>query len=276
MVIATDLDGTLLSDSTSVSRENLDAIKRLYESGVRTVIATGRTFFEIPEELLECKYIEYIIYSNGAAVYQRSKGVVSLNNIDRDTALGVCRILDTAETFVELYTNGIPLVDSDKFNDDGFGYYRIDPSFLPEMRRSRIAVKNLHSIISHPAFKLEMFDVFFRNMQERAECAHRIKACFPSLEITTSMSNNLEIMNSGVNKGSGLKALCRIAGINTDDVVAVGDSKNDLTLFRAAGCGLAVSNACDELKSISSGVICSNNENTMCCLEKLIGKKVLV
>lgn len=276
MVIATDLDGTLLSDSTSVSRENLDAIKRLYESGVRTVIATGRTFFEIPEELLECKYIEYIIYSNGAAVYQRSKGVVSLNNIDRDTALGVCRILDTAETFVELYTNGIPLVDSDKFNDDGFGYYRIDLSFLPEMRRSRIAVKNLYSIISHPAFKLEMFDVFFRNMQERAECAHRIKACFPSLEITTSMSNNLEIMNSGVNKGSGLKALCRIAGINTADVVAVGDSKNDLTLFRAAGWGLAVSNACDELKAISDGVICSNNENTMCCLEKLIGKKVLV
>ena len=33
MVIATDLDGTLLSDSTSVSRENLDAIKRLYEAG---------------------------------------------------------------------------------------------------------------------------------------------------------------------------------------------------------------------------------------------------
>lgn len=44
MVIATDLDGTLLSDSTSVSRENLDAIKRLYEAGISTVIATGRTF----------------------------------------------------------------------------------------------------------------------------------------------------------------------------------------------------------------------------------------
>lgn len=276
MVISTDLDGTLLSDSTSVSRENLDAIKRLYEMGVRTVIATGRTFFEIPEELLECKYIEYIIYSNGAAVYQRGKGVAFLKNIDRETALGVSRILDTAETFVELYTNGIPLVDTDKFNDEGFDYYRIDPDFLPEIRRSRIAVKNLYSIISHPAFKLEMFDVFFRNMQERAECRRRIKACFPNLEITTSMSNNLEIMNTGINKGTGLQALCSLAGINTADVVAVGDSKNDITLFRAAGHCLAVSNACDELKAISNGIICSNNENIMCCLEKLIGKKVLV
>lgn len=276
MVIATDLDGTLLSDSTSVSRENLDAIKRLFEAGISTVIATGRTFFEIPEELLECKYIEYIIYSNGAAVYQRGKGVVFLKNIDRETALGVCRILDTAETFVELYTNGIPLVDSDKFNDEGLSYYRIDPDYLPEMRRSRIAVKNLYSIVSHPAFKLEMFDVFFRNMQERAECMHRIKTCYPALEITTSMSNNLEIMNGGINKGTGLMAFCQLAGINISDVVAVGDSKNDISLFRSAGYSLAVSNACEELKAISNGVICSNNENTMCCLEKLIGKKVLV
>ena len=154
-----------------------------------------------------------------------------LKNIDRETALGVCRILDTAETFVELYTNGIPLVDSDKFNDEGLSYYRIDPDYLPEMRRSRIAVKNLYSIVSHPAFKMEMFDVFFRNMQERAECMHRIKTCYPALEITTSMSNNLEIMNGGINKGTGLMAFCQLAGINISDVVAVGDSKTIFPFF---------------------------------------------
>ena len=76
MIIATDLDGTLLSSSTKISRENLDSIKRLYENGVHTVIATGRTFFEIPEELLECEYIDYIIYSNGATIYKRGSGVV--------------------------------------------------------------------------------------------------------------------------------------------------------------------------------------------------------
>lgn len=276
MIIATDLDGTLLSSSTKISRENLDSIKRLYENGVHTVIATGRTFFEIPEELLECEYIDYIIYSNGAAIYKRGSGVVFSNYIAPDTARGVYRILNTAQTFIELYVNGIPLVDAKQFDENGFAYYRIDPAFLPEMRRSRKAVKDPDSILSHPDLKLEMFDVFFRNMEEREECKRRIRARFPHLEITTSMRNNLEIMNGGINKGTGLLTLCKIAGIDLNGVLVIGDSKNDLSLFRAAKHRLAVSNACAELKEISDGVICSNDENIMCCMENLIRKNVVV
>ena len=234
MIIATDLDGTLLSSSTKISRENLDSIKRLYENGVHTVIATGRTFFEIPEELLECEYIDYIIYSNGAAIYKRGSGVVFSNYIAPDTARGVYRILNTAQTFIELYVNGIPLVDAKQFDENGFAYYRIDPAFLPEMRRSRKAVKDPDSILSHPDLKLEMFDVFFRDMEEREECKRRIRARFPHLEITTSMRNNLEIMNGGINKGTGLLTLCKIAGIDLNGVLVIGDSKNDLSLSRAA------------------------------------------
>lgn len=90
------------------------------------------------------------------------------------------------------------------------------------------------------------------------------------------MRNNLEIMNKGVNKGSGLLNLCRLCGVDTSEVVAVGDSKNDLSLFQAAGHGLAVANACPELKAVSDGVICSNEEHIMCCLEEIVGKNVLV
>lgn len=276
MIIATDLDGTLLSNSTSVSRENLDAVKRLYKNGISTVIATGRTFFEIPQELLECKYIDYIIYSNGAAVYKRGKGVIYSSYFEPQTAYGVFRILNNAKTFIELYAKGIPIVDSAKFNERGFARYRIDPDYLPEIRRSRKPIDDLESVIRHPGLELEMFDVFFRDMQERAECRHRINVCFPNLQITTSMSNNLEIMNKGVNKGTGLKNLCRLCGIDVGEVVAVGDSKNDIELLKAARYGFAVANACPELKAVSDGVICSNEENIMCCLEEFVGKKVLV
>lgn len=276
MIIATDLDGTLLSNSTSVSRENLDAVKRLYKNGISTVIATGRTFFEIPQELLECKYIDYIIYSNGAAVYKRGKGVIYSSYFEPQTAYGVFRILNNAKTFIELYAKGIPIVDSAKFNERGFARYRIDPDYLPEIRRSRKPIDDLESVIRHPGLELEMFDVFFRDMQERAECRHRINVCFPNLQITTSMSNNLEIMNKGVNKGTGLKNLCRLCGIDVGEVVAVGDSKNDIELLKAARYGFAVANACPKLKAVSDGVICSNEENIMCCLEEFVGKKVLV
>lgn len=276
MIIATDLDGTLLSSNTTVSRENLEAIKRLYQSGVRTVIATGRTFYEIPPELTACEYIDYIIYSNGAAIYKRGEGLIFSSLISHKDTAGVYKILDSAETFIEFYANGTPVVDKRKWNERGFAYYRIDPAFLPEMRRSRKGVADFSSLIENRDFQVEMFDVFFRNMQERAECLQRIQTLYPQLEITTSMANNLEIMNKGINKGSGLRKLCEAEGMDINEVVALGDSKNDLSMFRAAGHALAVSNACPELKQISNGMICSNDEHIMCYMEKLVKESVWV
>lgn len=275
MIIATDLDGTLLSSDTTVSRENLEALKRLYQNEVRTVIATGRTFYEIPPELTECEYIDYFIYSNGAAIYKRGEGVIFSSLLSHECTAGVYKLLNTAETFIEFYTSGIPVVDKDKFHENGFAYYRIDPEFLPEMRRSRRGVENFASLIEDKAFQVEMFDVFFRNMQERTECFKRIKTLFPELEITTSMTNNLEIMNKGIHKGSGLEKLCEAEGFALSDIVALGDSRNDLSLFKAAGRSFAVSNACEELKRISNGIICSNDEHVMCYMEKFVEESVL-
>ena len=268
MITAIDLDGTLLSDDTTVSKENLAAIKRLYDSGILTLPVTGRTFYEIPQELIEADYIRYCVFSNGAAVFSRGQGNIFYSPIKEDTAKKVFELLNSYETFIELYADGTPLVDSEKFSEEGFEYYRIDRGFLPEMRRSRRPVNAFSSSLENKAMKLEMFDVFFRNQFERAECTEMLERLFPELEVTTSMDNNLEIMNRGINKGTGLKKFCELTGSSIDDIIAVGDSKNDLTFFNAAKTRFAVSNACSELKSISSRIICSNEENVMCYMEK--------
>lgn len=82
------------------------------------------------------------------------------------------------------------------------------------------------------------------------------------------MSNNLEIMRKGINKGTGLQRLCKTAGYHPDDVIVIGDSKNDITAFETAKKCYAVSNACDEIKSMADRIICSNDENIMCYMEK--------
>lgn len=240
------------------------------------MIATGRTFNEIPPQLTDCAYIDCFIYSNGAAVYKKGKGLIFFSYISRKEALGVFKILDSAQTFIEIYTGGSPVVDSHKFNEAAFEYYRIDPAFLPEMRRSRIAAADFNFLPFEKDFHPEMFDVFFRDMDEREYCLKRIKSLFPQLEITSSMNNNLEIMNKGVNKGTGLQRLCEAECLDINSVIAVGDSRNDLSLFKSAGCSLAVENACPELKMISSAVICSNNDNIMPYMEKFVKESVLV
>ena len=73
-IIASDLDGTLLDSTGHISNENFEAIKQLNKSSVYFVPASGRTLAEMPKELVENENIRYIIYSNGAVVYDKITG----------------------------------------------------------------------------------------------------------------------------------------------------------------------------------------------------------
>lgn len=269
-IIATDLDGTLLKSDTTVSSENLCAIKRLSKKGIKTVVLTGRTFYEIPYELRSCDEIEYFVYSNGAGIQSSKKGIIYYNTFDRKTSCEIYEILDSFDTLIELYSNQFPYIDEEDYSDDSFEYYRIDESFLPEMKKSRKPIKNLKGLLTDESYKIEMFDVFFRNDSEKEACRKLLLEKFDVIEITSSLSSNLEIIKKGTNKGSGLKKLCELTKYDLDDIIVIGDSKNDISAFNTAKTKYAVSNACVEIKSLADKIICSNDEGIMKYMENEI------
>lgn len=268
MIIASDLDGTLLKSNTDISEENLHAIERLAQKGAKIILLTGRTLYEVPKELRTCKGVEYIVFSNGAGIYHREKGIIEYRTISNETAFKIYKVLNEYKTFIELYTNGAPYVETADFSQESFEYYKIDSQFIPEMYKSRRTCDSIKDLIFDLDFKTEMLDVFFRNQDERSECYERLKKEFDEIEITTSMTNNLEIMLKGINKGSALCELCQIAGFDIKDVTVVGDSKNDLTAFNTEAKKYAVANACEEIKALADKIICSNDENIMCYIER--------
>lgn len=267
-IIAVDLDGTLLSSNSTISDENISSIKRLSDNGIKTAVLTGRTFYEIPFDVRNCESIEYFVYSNGAGINQRIKGIKSYSPIAKESAIRIYDILRSYTCFVELYSNGFPFVNASEFNCKSFEFYNIDEGFIPVMKETREAIENIESILFDDAYKIEMFDIFFKYEDERTQCEKRLLNEIVDIEITSSMSNNLEITNRGVNKGYGLRRLCEIAYTDINDVVVIGDSKNDISAFKIARRSFAVSNACPELKQFADKIICSNDENIMCYVEK--------
>ena len=73
-MIAADLDGTLLRDDKTIDLYTLDVISKAVESGVIFVIATGRPYNGVPQELLDIKGIRYAMTSNGARVVDTKTG----------------------------------------------------------------------------------------------------------------------------------------------------------------------------------------------------------
>jgi Cof subfamily protein (haloacid dehalogenase superfamily) len=76
-----------------------------------------------------------------------------------------------------------------------------------------------------------------------------------------SRQDFIEINAKGVDKGNALKKYCELFSIGASEVLAFGDSYNDLTMIEYAGIGVAMGNAVDEVKAIADAVTLSNNED---------------
>ena len=67
-----------------------------------------------------------------------------------------------------------------------------------------------------------------------------------------------DVFSPYVNKMTGLKKLSHLLGLDSRQCIAFGDSRNDLEMIRWAGCGIAMGNACQELKDCAD-LVCGNS-----------------
>src|SRR6478752_5856504 len=80
-------------------------------------------------------------------------------------------------------------------------------------------------------------------------------------EISNSSLTNLEINALGINKAKGIMTVCERLGISMDEVIAMGDSLNDMAMIEAAGCGIAMGNAQEAVKEAADWVTDTNVNN---------------
>ena len=245
-LFACDLDGTLLDDNSNVSKDNFDAIEQMTKDGIEFALCTGRTFYEIPQSLRDFQSIRYIIYSDGSVIFDKKKNKnVYEHYIDMQTLIRLYNLLSSYDTMIEFYENKEPKTDKSKLNINSYHYYKIDENYIDVIDKTRIGIDDLSSAVD--LFdKTELLNVFFKNLDERKNCFEKLKH-FDDIIFTTSMTNNIEITAENVSKGSALSKLGELIGAKSNEIIAAGDSKNDLPMFEFAGLPIAAGNASDEI-----------------------------
>ena len=240
-LIAVDMDGTVLRTDRSVSERTASALQKAAECGCIVVPASGRVASNLPKQIVSIPGIRYIITSNGASVADREKKTSVYSNLmEAETSRRLLERLLSAGHFAEAYCEGASYSDRNALG----GLIRLHPpeDFLDFIERSQIFVDNLPGYLASRGIRLEKINLPFLLRGEADALRGKLEK---SREYTlcSSFQENIEINRAGCSKGEALKHLCKLLGVRREEVLAVGDGGNDLTMLRFAGIGVAMRNS---------------------------------
>lgn len=258
-MIGLDLDGTLLNTKKELTDHTRRVLTEAIDAGILVLMATGRPFTGIPEELRTFPGIHYALTSNGARVLDTDHNKILIEQLlPLESARKALHIFEKYDTLSEIYFDGQGYADAAKL--DNVGKYHHDPNMWNYVRTTRIAVPDIRDVIAKENRSMDKVQALFADMEERAAAWKELSE-FKELELVGSLSYNIEINAAGVNKGTALVALGEMLGIPRESIMACGDGDNDVHLLQEVGFGVAMANAQPQVKEAADHITASNDED---------------
>lgn len=256
-IIFFDLDGTLLDDQKQIPKENLEALAWAAARGILIVPCTGRFFRGVPEPLRALPFLRYAITMNGAEVFDVAQGTALCRaEIPMAQAEAVFDAIETLPALYDCYQDGwgwMPKALYDRAEEFLAGEQM---QFVMELHTP---LEDFRGTLRQRGRPLQKIQLFFKDQACRLRQLERLPVQFPHLQVTTALPNNIELNSWDANKGHALEQLCRCLQISVQDVMALGDGLNDVSMLRTAGLGIAMGNAADAVKQAAGNVTGDNN-----------------
>ena len=263
-LIALDLDGTLFNTDGIISTANKEQLNRAAAQGIKIVISTGRPFNGLPFEQIKDTTIEYALTTNGASVYKiEGKECLYEDGMDLETIMPILDWILAREIHIDIYMDGVgftPIRCRENLE-------RLDvpDSLRSYMLATRTPVEDLRGYVTDCGKMIQKINLNFYPQPDgtflyRDETLQFLKAN-SAIEVVCGGFNNFEISKAGVTKREGLQFLANYLGTDLEHTMAMGDSENDLSMINAAGIGVAMGNASEDVKAVANYITATNNED---------------
>ncbi len=236
MVVFFDIDGTIVDDESQVIPEStIRAVEQLGKNGHLAVVNTGRPFTHIDPRVRAMAFGGWVC---GCGMEIRlNEETLSCHAPD----LELCRYVRDSVRECGMQTlyetaDGAILTD---------GPRSVHPTAVLEVTRMTakgFAIREIDSLSEPKFMKLVTYDW---PGCRREEFIHRMEPYFTCIDRGNTM---LELVLKGCSKAGGMEELLRHLGVSREDTLAIGDSTNDLPMFRAAGHTACMGGGMEELK----------------------------
>lgn len=236
-LIALDMDGTLLGNNENVSKGNRKAIYKARQKGIEVIISTGR-HYQTSYDVAKALDIHYLITMNGAEIWTQTGDLIARQTMDP-------AIIEQLMALKEKYQPWTWLSSTD----------RLWQNETPE------------ELTAHQWLKVG-FDTDDPKVKD--EIITTIEK-WEEIEWSNSSPTNIEINAVGVHKAAAIDVVRERLGIEMSQVMAMGDSLNDIKMIEKAGLGIAMGNAQEEVKKAADWITTTNvNDGVARAIEKWV------
>lgn len=254
-LIAIDIDGTLLNSQHQLTPEVHEALKAAEDQGVRIVLCTGRPLKGVEALLKEIDLYsdnDYVITYNGSLVQKtKNEEVVSRFGLTHDDYLEIDAL--ARKLNVHLHTETIDAIYTSNRDISPYSVLESNLTNMPLKYRTQEEITPAFNIL-----KMMMIDDPEILDAAIAKIPNEINEKFTVVKSTPYF---LEFMHKEVDKGAAVKRLGEHLGIQREEIMALGDNENDLTMIQYAGLGVAMANATENVKNAADAMTTSNDEH---------------
>ncbi len=262
-LIAIDMDGTMLNSEHEVSQRNVEVVKKAIEQGVNVVISTGRSSVALKKYVTEFDFKSPFIVYNGAGVkYLDTTEYIVRTDLEFEVAKEVVKRGHELGTTVLIWADDKLFVNGSK-EGAKFYVFHSGTEFIEIESIDELKDKGIHKVMysDSPEKIREMYDVY-------------AKEGFNLSNFSVSIPKILEFFNKKASKGDTVLNYAKSLGVKQDEIICIGDGMNDISMIQMAGLGVAMGNACEELKSVADFVTKTNDEDGVAyTIEKFVLNK---
>lgn len=251
-LVAMDLDDTLLRDDWTLSPRVVDAIQKARKKGVKVTLATGRMAISTRPYVQQLGLDVPVITYHGALVQQVLSGEILFRRVI-PSALASEIVQDVLERgfHAQIYLRDRVIVQ--ELNKWSQEYARIASVAIEQ--------EDLVTLLAQEPEGVEKI-LLMADEQDLDRLAPELNERFGDrVHLAKSKAFFLEMTDIAVNKGVALAALADRFGIAQEEIMAIGDSFNDLEMIKYAGLGVAMGNARPEIQALADVVTATNEED---------------
>lgn len=246
-LIAIDSDGTLRHSDGTITSTTKDVINNVIQKGNVVVVCTARPRYHTSKIANEINANQYFISSNGTEIFDNiNNEIIDCSYISSD---------DCEKIFEDVSNMNIRAI----FVCDNTEYVT---QFTRNDSQTLLNNNNFCEVLSKG---VKQIMIIGSDKEKIKKYKQEVEEQYKLRIIDTSNDKKEEIwfsiISKDASKGTALEKLANYLSIPIQNTIAIGNDNNDLSMIKAAGVGVAVSNATIVLKNNADKIIDSNDED---------------